>query len=177
MDDRARMPRPDHPKHRELVAALLEVLVGEERARGEVRKALHRQAALLAELRSLGLPTTRVAHRLAFARGVPLSIGERLRLARRLRKRALRETRRPPILAASSGLPPLPTSPLDHRALTPGDEETNVAKLVKRTITEEYLDEDAPEAALEEEDDTDGQDDTEEDVDEEPAPKKRSSRR
>lgn len=153
-----------------LLDALAQALLGEERARAEVRAALARQADLLRQLRGLGLPATRVAHRVAASWGVSLSVSDRLRLARRLRKRAERETSRRADLAGAHGLAPSPTSSWSW-AITPSQEEV-MAKLVKRTITEEYVEEKVQDLDEVEEDDGD-EGDEESHVEEKPAKARR----
>lgn len=123
-----------------LLDALTEALLAEERARGEVRTALAHQAELLRHLRALGLPATRVAHRVAASQGVALPIGDRQRFARRLRKRAERETARRAGMAGFHGLTASPTSSWSW-AISPPQQEEVMPKLVKRTITEEYVEE------------------------------------
>jgi len=124
----------------DLLAALAEALLDEERARGQVRSALARQADILRQLRVLGLPDSTVAHRVASAQGITLPLAERLRMAERLRKRRSRRTGRPVDLAGADGLTPSATSSLSW-AITPPQQEEAMAKLVKRTITEEYVEE------------------------------------
>ena len=141
-------PAADH------LTELAQALLDEERARDEVRAVLNRQADLLRLLRSEGMTLPEVAHRVVRARGLVLPIAERLRLAERLRKRVSRRTTRPPNLAGSHGLPPTSIAPSD-RALTPDHQESNMAKLVKRTITEEFIESKKPD---------EDQDEVEEDV-------------
>jgi hypothetical protein len=73
------------------IADLVLALSDEEAARASVRDARARQADALIALRAAGLSIRAVAHRVARARGLTLPIGERLRFAERLRKRASRE--------------------------------------------------------------------------------------
>jgi hypothetical protein len=134
------VPAPDHPGHRELIAALVEALRDEERARREFRASLRRQAALLGQLSSLGLPTSTVVHRVARAQGLTLGLRERLRLAERFRKRRWRGTRCPADLGAAHGQSPSAASRSDW-AIAPTDKESIMPKLVKRTTvteTEEF---------------------------------------
>ena len=140
-----------------LLAALADALLDEEKARSSVRAALRRQADLLQQLQRLGLPATRVAHRLGAARGEALSPGDRQRVARRLRKRAERETTRRAEHSGAHGLTASAISPSD-RAITPDQKETPMAKLVKRTVTEEFIEEQPEEhdEDLEEEEAEDG---------------------
>jgi hypothetical protein len=143
--------------------ALAAAMRAEEEARTAVRHAMADQARLLAQLRILGVPATAVAHRLGTARGVALPIQERLRLARRMRKRAQRETRRRAELGRLPGSPAVAGSPSSRRALMPVNQEGNaMAKLVKRVITEEYIDNrdlgDLDEDREEEADDQEGED-------------------
>ncbi len=156
-----------------LVADLVKALLDEEAARREVRATLGRQAALLGELRGLGLPATRVAHRVAATRGLVLSLSDRLRLAGRLRKRAQRATACRADLAGAHGQTDPAVSPSEW-ALTPDDNESIMAKLVKRTITEEYEEKDQER----DEDETEEEaEDVEEELEKEPAPSKRHRRR
>ncbi len=74
----------------DLIADLVQALLDEEAARGSAREARARQAELLRALRAEGIRLGVVAHRVARARGMVLPVGERLRLAERLRKRASR---------------------------------------------------------------------------------------
>lgn len=124
----------------DLLEALAHSLLDEERARGEVRAALTRQADLLRQLRARGLPATWVAHRVAASRGASLQVSDRLRLARRLRKRAERETSRRADLVGSHGLTPSPTSSWSW-AISPPQQEEAMPKLVKRTVVEEFVEE------------------------------------
>jgi hypothetical protein len=119
-----------------LVAALLE----EEEARRAVRDALREQAELLRELRAAGLPASRVAHRVALARGLVLKIEERQRFAARLRQRLSRVTRRHGDLAGPHGLGPTAGSGFG-RAIMP-EEDADMPKLVKRTVVEEFVEPD-----------------------------------
>jgi len=161
------------------LADLVQALLAEEKARGEVREAVHRQALALRELRQLGMPASTVAHRVAHARGLVLALPDRLRLAERLRKRRWRGTRCPDEVVVSHG-PGVVAAPPCDRALQPEHQESNMGKLVKKTVTvEEYLDPESPD---------DEQDEVEEDVDEaedveeesassEPTPRRRRRRR
>lgn len=74
----------------DLIADLVLALADEEGARCSLRAARIRQAELLRALRAEGIRLGVVAHRVARARGMVLPVGERLRLAERLRKRASR---------------------------------------------------------------------------------------
>jgi len=152
-----------------LLDALAVALLAEEHARGEVRAALAQQADLLRQLRALGLPATRVAHRVAASRGISLPISDRQRLARRLRKRAERETARRADLAGSHGLTPSATSSWSW-ALTPQQQEEVMPKLVKRTVVEEYVEEKDDQEV--EEDDAEG-DEEEDEPEAAPAPRRR----
>lgn len=138
-----------------LLDDLAQALLDEEQARAEVRAALARQADLLGQLRGAGLPATRVAHRLAASRGVALGLADRLRLARRLRKRAERETSRRADLAGAHGLSGSATSPWEQ-AMSANQKEDPMPQLVKRTVTvEEYLEEERTDLEGVEEDDED----------------------
>lgn len=133
--------------------ALAASMHAEEEARTALRHAMADQARLLAELRRMGVPTTAVAHRLSAAQGVALQIADRLRLARCLRKRAQRETRRRAELGPIPGSRAVARPGSDRRATTPAT-EGEMPKIVKRTVTttEEYMD-DRDLAGLESEDD------------------------
>jgi hypothetical protein len=154
------------------LAALVEALLAEDGARREVRGALREQARLLRELRALGLPTTIVAHRVAVARGIALPIEERVRLANRLRKRAWRGTRGPTDLPGLDGLTPIAASPSD-RALPPQRKEENMGKLIKRTITEEFVEEPDTEAEEQEAEEADEEEQAEVEEDAPPARRRR----
>jgi len=155
-----------------LVDRLVRVLLAEEEARRAVREALREQAELLRELRAAGLPASRVAQRVALARGIVLPVRDRLRLAERLRKRAWRGTHRPRDLAAAHGLALAADSHSEGAIKPTNDLESNMGKLIKRTITEEYLeDEDREE---EERDQEDGAEAEEAEDDDEPAPRRRA---
>jgi hypothetical protein len=153
-----------------LLEQLVRSLLTEEQTRSALRNALREQGRILRELRATGLPTTTVAHRISAARGIVLPVRDRLRLAERLRKRAWRGTHRPVDLASAHGQV-LTVDPRSDRALTPDHEESNMGKLIKRTITEEYLED---EEGDEEEQDEAEDDETEEEVEDEPAPRRRT---
>ena len=157
-----------------LLDGLAQALLDEERARSSVREAMCRQADLLRQLRNLGLPATRVAHRVAAAGGTALPLADRLRLAARLRKRAWRGTTRPADLARAGGLPAIPASPSD-RAMTPNTKETNMPKLIKRTVVEEYIEDDVKNSEADEESEVEEQegDGEEEDDDSDSSDRKR----
>ena len=163
------------------LADLVQALLAEEKARGEVRAAVHRQAVALGELRRRGQPTSVVAHRVATARGLILALPDRLRLAARLRKRAWRGTRWPREVVTSHGPAPSSIAPSD-RALTPDHQEIDMPSIVKRTmVTEEYLDRDK--LTEDEDQEVEGEEDLDEhdgEVEEEPedaTPRKRRRRR
>jgi len=163
------------------LADLVQALLAEEKARGEVRAAVHRQAVALGELRRRGQPTSVVAHRVATARGLILALPDRLRLAARLRKRAWRGTRCPREVVTSHGPAPSSIAPSD-RALTPDHQEIDMPSIVKRTmVTEEYLDRDK--LTEDEDQEVEGEEDLDEhdgEVEEEPedaTPRKRRRRR
>lgn len=161
------------PVAADLVADLARVLLDEERARAGIREALRRQADLLRQLRVLGVTVTSVAHRLAVARGEALPVAGRLRLARRLRKRAERETARRLDLAQAVGLI-TPATPPSGWAITPVQKEDHMPQILKRTVTvEEFVD-----ADIEEKDEDQEEQESEEsdDADEEPTKRKRTSR-
>ena len=146
------------------LADLVQALLAEEKARGEVRAAVHRQAVALGELRRRGQPTSVVAHRVATARGLILALPDRLRLAARLRKRAWRGTRCPREVVTSHGPAPSSIAPSD-RALTPDHQEIDMPSIVKRTtVTEEYLDRDK--LTEDEDQDVENEEDVDEDDDE-----------
>ena len=96
---------------------LVQALLDEERARGEVRAALNRQVNLLRQLRAEGLPLTLVAYRVSRARGLALSVADRIRLGERLRKRASRRTCCPLDSAATDGQAASTTSRSENRAI------------------------------------------------------------
>ena len=149
-----------------LLDDLAQALLDEERARAEVQAAVGRQADLLRDLRRLGVPATRVAQKVASSLGHPLPVGDRLRLARRLRKRAERETARRADLVAPSGHLVIAASPSD-RALPPQPEEENVMpKLIKRTVVEEYVEDEAKDAERDEDADDQEEDEEEDGADE-----------
>jgi hypothetical protein len=129
----------------DLIDALARALRDEEQARAEVRRAMSQQAILIRQLRAAGLDSSRVAHRVAVARGVALSVGDRRRLAERLRGRARRWTVRPVDSGWAPGNGPLAGSPSDERAIVPAQEEEDMAKrMIRRTTTiEEIVDPDA----------------------------------
>ncbi len=157
----------------DLIADLVQALRAEESAREELRSARRRQAAALRELRALGIPSSRVAHRVAAARGLVLAFDERHRLAERLRKRRWRGTRCPDDLVSSHGQSSSAASRLD-RALPPIDKESIMPTLVKRTTvteTEEFVED--PESTPEE----DESDEEESEEAEEPDEPARSRRR
>jgi hypothetical protein len=141
----------------DLVSGLFQAMLDEERARAELRVALSRQAALLRELRTSGLPLTVVAQRIARARGVVMPIGERLRLAERLRKRVARRTTCPANNVAPHGQAASPTSRLD-RVLPPNEKEMVMPKIVKRTVVEEFVD-DAEDSERQEDEQGEAEDD------------------
>lgn len=125
-----------------LLDDLAQALLDEERARSEVRAALGRQAALLCQLRSLGVPATKVAQRIAAHRGQVLPVADRLRFARCLRKRAERETARRADLPGAHGLQHSPTAPSDQAAISPPvPKENTMPQILKRTTTttEEFI--------------------------------------
>jgi hypothetical protein len=153
-----------------LIERLVLALRAEEQTRSALRDALREQGRILRELRATGLPATTVAHRIAAARGIVLPVRDRLRLAERLRKRAWRGTGRPTDLAGAHGQPSA-EDPRSDRAITPDHKESNVGKLIKRTITEEYLED---EEGDEEEQDEAEDDEAEEEVEDEPAPRRRT---
>ncbi|MBK9516185.1 MAG: hypothetical protein IPO09_02305 [Anaeromyxobacter sp.] len=148
----------------------------EESARDAVRSSMARQATILSELASGGVPFTTVAHRLAALAGTPAPVDRRRRLAKRLCKRRMRAV-------ATSGRHVLAATPAPAKspslrsvettdAAQGGEEQQTMAQLVKRTITEEYsVDEDI--------DGIDEMDDEDEDLEEESdevAPSRRSKK-
>lgn len=121
--------------------ALAAAMRAEEDARSAVRSAMADQARLLAELRELGLPTTRVVHRVAADRGLILPVADRLRFAECLRRRAQRTTER----RADSSAPHRHhgiASSSSPRAMEPSTEGDAMPRIIKRTTTtvEELLD-------------------------------------
>lgn len=169
----------------DLVSRLMEALRAEDAAAEAARRARAAQAGLLCALRKLGVPTTRAVHRLASLGQLALPIGERLRLAERLRKRARRGTGRPGFPLGAHGVAEATSLPSSERAPLPDTEENTMGKLFKRTtITEEWVqpkmaDEEDLEAAADEEsgeDDLDEELDEETDEDDEEAPPKRAAK-
>lgn len=169
----------------DLVSRLMEALQAEDAASEAARRARAAQAGLLAALRRLGVPTTRAVHRLAALGQLALPVGERLRLAERLRKRARRGTGRPGLPLGAHGVAEAASLPSSERAPQPDTEENTMGKLFKRTtVTEEWVqpkmeDEEDLEAAAEEasdEDDLDEEPDGETDEDDEEAPPKRAAK-
>lgn len=121
--------------------ALAAAMRAEEDARSAVRSAMADQARLLAELRELGLPTTRVVHRVAADRGLILPVADRLRFAECLRRRAQRTTER----RADSSAPHRHhgiASSSSPWAMEPSTEGDAMPRILKRTTTtvEELLD-------------------------------------
>jgi hypothetical protein len=160
------------------LADLFQALLAEEKARDEVRAAVHRQAVALRELRRLGLPPSVVAQKVATARGLVLGLPDRLRLAERLRKRRWRGTRCPSEVVLSHGPPPSSITPLD-RASPPDHQEATMAKLVKRTITEEFIETKKPDEDEDQEveEDVDESDDVEEEPEGDAEPPRKRRRR
>ena len=157
-----------------LLDRLVQALLDEERARNAVHGAIHKQAELLRALRRAGLSTSAVAHRVALARGAVLPVKARQRLAASLRQRMSRVTRRHGNLAVPHGHAPSP-DPGSGRAILPiNDLESKMAKLVKRTVTEEFI-EKREDEELEDGEELD--DDAEVDNEEEHAPRHRSKGR
>ncbi len=101
-----------------LIDRLVAATRAERRAREELREALGAQAQVLRELREVGVPASRVAHRIARALGIVLPIDARRRLAATLRKRRSRALRRgtdghgDPVAAPATR--PLPALPSDR---------------------------------------------------------------
>lgn len=155
----------------ELVAKLAQALLEEEGARKAVREALRCQALLLGQLRREGVTTTTIAHRLAAARGMALPVADRIRLARRLRKRAERETARRAEEMCPSGQTASATS-TSAWAFPPHCQEDAMSKLVKRTVVEEYEEQPSEEV---EESIEETEDEPAEDDDERPAQRRRKS--
>jgi hypothetical protein len=129
----------------DLVADLARALLDEEHARAELRATLDRQADLLHQLRAEGLTLPVVAGRVLRCRGLVLPITQRLKVAERLRKRAARRTTRPLDLVGAHGLDPTPAS-LCGRAITPEEQEVDMARIVKKTttVTTEYVEPEEP---------------------------------
>jgi hypothetical protein len=156
------------------VAALVEKLVralrAEDVARAGVRSAVAEQARLIGELRALGLPSTRIAHRVASANGTVLSVEARKRFAARLRQRLSRVTRGHGDLTAPHGQSPSADARSESR-----QEVIQMPKIVKRVTTiETYAEPDEPDESedAESEDEADEQDET----DDEEAPRRRQRR-
>lgn len=168
----------------DLIAGLWQALQAEDSAAAAARAARGTQAKLLGELRALGVPTTRAVHRLAALGHLALPVGERLRLAERLRKRARRGTGRPELPLGAHGVAEPAALPSSERAPPPDTKESDMGKLFKRTtVTEEWVqpkmvDDDALAAADEEseDDDLDEELDEETDEDDEEAPPKRAAK-
>jgi hypothetical protein len=152
---------------------LADALRAEDQARGSIRDARRRQADAFRELQRAGMPGTTVALRVARLLGRTVSISERRRLAELLRKRADRtRTSCPADLAVSHGLSGAKHSPCD-RAISPDHTESDMARLVKRVVTEEYL-EKREDEDLELEDLELGDEEVDDEHDEEgPAPRRR----
>lgn len=121
-----------------LIDLLATAIRDEKAAREQRHAALATQARTLRELREAGISTSRIAHRLSKALGLVLDLRDRRRLAARLRKRRWRGTRCPDEEAQPHGLPPIPT-PSSDRATPPDHQEPDMAKLIKRTIVEEFV--------------------------------------
>ena len=151
----------------DLLDDLARALLDEERAREEVRQAMARQATALGRLRDLGVPATRVVQRVAATHGMALAVGDRLTIARRLRKRAERETSRRAELRRPHGLTASAAAP-SERAIPPELKEHPMPKLVKRTVTEEFIEE--------KDDDRDDVEEDEPESDDEEAKSPRKSR-
>lgn len=164
-----------------LIERLAAGLREEEGARARRQAALAAQAHALRELREAGVSSSRIAHRVARALGLALSLDARRRLAAALRKRCQRArhlvTSCPgnPVASASAR----PIADLGSRRATEPRKDDPMSKLIRKTVTvEEYLDEEALGAADEVEDEEVEEDDAEAegDADEDPAPKKRTAR-
>jgi hypothetical protein len=118
---------------------LAEALRAEDQARGSIRDARRRQADAFRELQRAGMPGTTVALRVARLLGRTVSISERRRLAELLRKRAYRtRTSCPDNLALSHGHAPMADARCD-RAIKLDHGESNMRGLVKRVVTEEFI--------------------------------------
>jgi len=150
---------------------LHKALCEEEQARQLIREAQVHQAEALRLLRELGVPYSIVAVRVARLRGSTLHLDKRLRLDAVLRQRLSRVTKRHGILRAASGADQAPQLG-SLWAITPDHGESNMARLVKRVVTEEYIEK------REDEDDGEelelGEHEEEDEVDEdEPRPSRR----
>lgn len=103
---------------------------------------MQRQAAILDQLAAAGVPFTMVAHHLSVVSGSPLAVHERRKVAERLWKRRRRRpawTERP--LELSDPPPPRRIASLPSKETLDAaerGEETDMAKLVKRTVVEEF---------------------------------------
>src|SRR6266536_6303421 len=135
------------------LARLVAALRAEREARERRRAALAAEADALRELHEANVPASTVAHRVARALGMTLTLDARSRLAATLRKRRSRALR-----AGTDGHGDLaaatPEKPVvvlrSHRASEHGKEE-GMSKLVKRTTVTEVFeqDEEHAEEALE----------------------------
>lgn len=123
-----------HPTAADLVAALVEVLAAEERARHEARVAVGRQARILHELRALGLPASTVAHRIAAAQGRALSLADRLRLAGRLRKLAWRRGTSGPAEVTEAHGQPVSVAASSDWAITPEPAASRTRRAQQRRL-------------------------------------------
>lgn len=149
------------PREGDAMERLSRALVDEDAARAAMRDARQAQAAVLVELRALGVPSTIAVHRIARMHGTALDVGARLRLAECLRKRAQRRTHCPAELAGPHRHLATLERPSD-RALTPQRKEDDMKqRLVKRTVTtEEFIEKD------EENEDLEGLEENEEELEE-----------
>jgi len=152
------------------LADLIAALRDEEQARTALQDALHRQVAALRSLKDQGLVTTIIAAKLGNARGSPLTLPERQRVAARLRQRVCRVTRRHGQVSGGSGCRSEPTLDSD-RALPPVNQESIMSKLIKRKVVEETFEADEADAVEFDGDEADDEVDDEES--EEPTTKRR----
>jgi len=154
----------------------------ERQARRDLRAARDALVEALLVLKDGGVAASVVAFRLGRALGEVLSVAQRRRLAAALRQRRSRAQRLSVTVshadhAASHGQAP-PIAPTSDRALTPTEKEPNMAKLVKRVVTEEFLARVDDEAeGLDDLEAADDVDDDESDEEEDARPAKRARRR
>jgi len=119
----------------ELLEAFEGALRDETAARLALRAASERVAQLVQTLHRSGVPTTRLAVRVAKVDGLEVTVAARQRIASRLRQRVSRVTKRHGILNSAHG-------DVEITALaSEGTEAVMKSKLIKRTVTttEEYI--------------------------------------
>lgn len=140
----------------QLLADLAEAVAAEVRARAEVRGATERVTTLVRALQSRGVPSSRIAARVARTKGEPLDLAARKRIASALRQRTSRATRCHEKLSAT----PSVSRPVEL-LITSEKEATdmpNKPQVIKRTtVTEEYLDVEAEDLDTDREPEEDGE--------------------